>query len=329
MPNRIIRKGILRSGRVNALSPRAELFYRRLMSVVDDFGRYHAEPATLRSDCYPTRPNVPLRLIRAWLDECARAGLVVLYEVAGSKFLEYRDFRQQQRAKTSEFPPMPSTCAADAQQMKSFAHLDVGAVVVVDEGAGAVVDEGATPADEPPATPTKPIKGEPPGFLRWWDAYPRKSTDGRVLRTSRKKCLDKWKSAHLEDDAGAILDCLVQSKGSKSWLKDGGKWIWNSLRFLNEEPWTDPGYLEDIGGGSAEKIQQRAEAKAQREQHAAAEAQAEKRRRAEIDAKWNSLAEDQQKAYCRQVTEGSLGKFIRTPKDLISAAKGLMIKENP
>ena len=36
MPNRILREGILTSERVNALSWEAEVFYRRLMSAVDE-----------------------------------------------------------------------------------------------------------------------------------------------------------------------------------------------------------------------------------------------------------------------------------------------------
>ncbi len=48
MPNRILREGILTSERVNLLSWEAEVFYRRLMSVVDDYGRFHAHPALLR-----------------------------------------------------------------------------------------------------------------------------------------------------------------------------------------------------------------------------------------------------------------------------------------
>jgi hypothetical protein len=42
MPSRLLREGILDSEAVNALSFAAEVFYRRLMSVVDDFGRPRA-----------------------------------------------------------------------------------------------------------------------------------------------------------------------------------------------------------------------------------------------------------------------------------------------
>src|SRR3990167_11311858 len=55
MPNRILREGILSSERINTLSVHAELFYRRLLSVVDDYGRFFAHPALLRSACYPLR----------------------------------------------------------------------------------------------------------------------------------------------------------------------------------------------------------------------------------------------------------------------------------
>ena len=35
----------------------AGVFYRRLMPVTDDFGRYHADPTILRSQLYPLRPD--------------------------------------------------------------------------------------------------------------------------------------------------------------------------------------------------------------------------------------------------------------------------------
>ena len=55
MPNRIIREGILTSDRVEQLDPPAEVFYRRLMSKVDDHGLYDARPSILRASLYPLR----------------------------------------------------------------------------------------------------------------------------------------------------------------------------------------------------------------------------------------------------------------------------------
>ena len=53
MPNMILREGILTSERVNSLTTEEEIFYRRLISVVDDYGRYYAKPELLRSACFP------------------------------------------------------------------------------------------------------------------------------------------------------------------------------------------------------------------------------------------------------------------------------------
>ncbi len=55
MPVRVLREGILTSERVDKLSLPAEVLYRRLMSVVDDFGRFSGNPKLLRAACYPLR----------------------------------------------------------------------------------------------------------------------------------------------------------------------------------------------------------------------------------------------------------------------------------
>lgn len=105
VPNRILREGILTSERVGGLSVHAEVFYRRLMSVVDDFGRYYAKPMTLRAACYPTKiDKVKDADIEAWMEECAAQNLVRMYSVAETRFIELLDFRQQIRAKKSKYP---------------------------------------------------------------------------------------------------------------------------------------------------------------------------------------------------------------------------------
>lgn len=155
MPSRIVREGILTSERVNALSPNAELFYRRLMSVVDDFGRYSANLTLLRASCYPLKlDSVKEDSISKHLTECADARLIVLYTVGGKAYLEMQDFRQQVRAKDSKFPApaeqTPSKCAADAKQVQSNVHLVVVEGVVVGEGGKQPPDKPARPARKAP-----------------------------------------------------------------------------------------------------------------------------------------------------------------------------------
>lgn len=131
MPNRILREGILTSERVEPLNWAEEVFYRRLMSVVDDFGRYYARPALLRAACYPLLlTKVSDSDIEKWLTACVNAALVRVYPASdGKRYLMLIDFKQQVRAEKSKFPQPPDGCVADAQQLLrngvASAHLDV------------------------------------------------------------------------------------------------------------------------------------------------------------------------------------------------------------
>ena len=122
MPNRIIREGILTSEAVNSLSWEAEVFFRRLLSVVDDFGRFDARSSVLRSALYPLKlDSMREDSVQRCLKSCEAARLVVLYSIEGQEYLEVTNFRQQVRSKKSTDPApdahMRSTCLADAQHM--------------------------------------------------------------------------------------------------------------------------------------------------------------------------------------------------------------------
>jgi hypothetical protein len=132
MPNRIIRDAILASERVASLGWPEEVFYRRLHSVVDDYGRYEANPQLLRARCYPLQTDsVRAADITRWLASCQKAGLILGYEVAGKSYLEVLNFGQQQRS-ASKFPPPPAV-ASNCLQAPSDAHLDVSVSVSVSE----------------------------------------------------------------------------------------------------------------------------------------------------------------------------------------------------
>lgn len=105
MGTRLVREGILTSDAVNSLSWAEEVFYRRLMSVVDDFGRFSASPKLLRAACYPLLiDKVSDSDIGKWLSACETAGLVRVYWALDQKrYLEIVKFGQPIRSK-SKFP---------------------------------------------------------------------------------------------------------------------------------------------------------------------------------------------------------------------------------
>ena len=99
MPTRLLREGILDSDAVNSLSWAAEVFYRRLMSVVDDFGLFDGRPSIIRSRLYPTKvESVREADIPRWIAECVNSGLIALYMHAGKPYGQMLDTRWPVRA---------------------------------------------------------------------------------------------------------------------------------------------------------------------------------------------------------------------------------------
>ena len=205
LPNRLLREGILTSERVAALNWAEEVFYRRLMSVVDDYGRFHANAKLIRAACYPLLiDKVSDADVGKWLANCAEAALVSVYPAPdGKRYLQLLDFRQQVRAEKSKYPEPPNRRAADATQLLSTvaasAHLD---------GVG-VGDVFVTP---------KPPAGVEGRFEDFWNAYPRK-----VGKDAARKAFEKRKP-----DAALLarmLSAIVAQASSPSWTKDGGQFI--------------------------------------------------------------------------------------------------------
>ncbi len=165
LPNRILREGILHSDRVNELDAHAEVFYRRLMSVVDDYGRYGADLRLLRAHLYPLKLNdIREANLERWLAACESARLVRRYEVAGKRYLVMVDFRQRTRAMKPKFPDPPDEWLSDDGHVTvtclSPARLygdGDGDVSTEGDAAGGVSQESATES----AFNLEALKGEP------------------------------------------------------------------------------------------------------------------------------------------------------------------------
>jgi hypothetical protein len=106
MANRVIRDGFLDSKKINAISEKEQLFFLRLMLVVDDFGRFDARPEFLRSKCYPVS-NVDSSEIQIFLNTLVEIGLIKLYIVNKKQYLEIVNFDQRLRLQRSKFPEPP------------------------------------------------------------------------------------------------------------------------------------------------------------------------------------------------------------------------------
>jgi hypothetical protein len=173
VPNRILREGILTSERVDKLAAQAEVFYRRLMSVVDDFGRFDGRIAMLRASLYPLRIDVVREAdISHWLAEVQSAGLIALYAVDGKPYIQLQDFRQQVRATHSKYPPPPenakhlrSSCAAGAKRVrtKTYAQTETETIAAQARPAAEKPTNGQGEGEPPPSSPPRKARKTPTG----------------------------------------------------------------------------------------------------------------------------------------------------------------------
>jgi hypothetical protein len=179
-----------------------EVFYRRLISVVDDFGRYYADPGMLRAACYPRQlGKVSDSDIGKWLQTIAAAALVRVYPVDGEVYLEVLDFGQQVRAKKSKFPDMQGECLADAKQPPANAHLGVFV-------SGDVVESG-----EPTQRATRlPAAWELP---QDWKAWARENRPDLDPDLTAAKFADYWHAK--PGAAGRKLDWLATWR---NWVRE-------------------------------------------------------------------------------------------------------------
>lgn len=236
MPSRILREGILTSTRVDQLSSGAEIFYRRLMSVVDDYGRYHSHPTLLRAATFPLKMDkVTDDHVARWLAELVKAGLVREYEANGQKCLEYLYFRQQTRS-ASKFPApceandkqMPSKCLATASQDDK----QMPSVVVVE---GVVEVTTSVDSGESTTTPdnSKRATNYTDDFTAFWNQYPNAPSKG-----GKTAAFKAWKKLSADERVRASEAAEVFSEAWSRATK-GKEYVPNASTWLNEGRWDD------------------------------------------------------------------------------------------
>ena len=146
MPNRYVREAAIKSKAVNSLSWQGEVFWRRLLNLVDDFGRYPADPDVLRADVFPRQlERVREADIPRLLAECEKAGLLFRFEADAKWFLVMNQW-EQGRAKKSRYPePDDGT----RQRLQTFVYE--------------CLQMSPTPTPIPTPTPAPPTERESAG----------------------------------------------------------------------------------------------------------------------------------------------------------------------
>lgn len=107
MPIRMLRDWT-DSEKMNTITVHAERFFIRLIMKVDDYGCFYANTALLKANCFPLLLDAVREAdITRWMAECQKAGLIVLYEANGKRYLQIKDFKQRLDKAKAKFP-LPS-----------------------------------------------------------------------------------------------------------------------------------------------------------------------------------------------------------------------------
>lgn len=210
MPSRLLREGILTSERIDELDPGAEVFYRRLMSKVDDHGLYDARAAILRTSLYPLRVDrVREADIARWIAACEKAGVIALYQHAGKPYLQMVNTGWQTRSEPKYPLPPENGCKQPLTVVPVF-------------GVGVVDDIPQTPA---------PSGAD--GFEDWWEKYPAFGN----RKAAKPQCLAKWVSKGCAAFKARCIDSLETQKRTPKWAEEGGRFVPAPLTWLNQERW--------------------------------------------------------------------------------------------
>jgi hypothetical protein len=187
---------------------------------VDDFGRFHADPAVILGRCFSLMTDrVKLKHVLRGRNELATLGLIILYRSGDDEILQIYKFNQRVRAKESKFQP------------PNDRHVTV--IRPSDDGLESLVvpriENRESKTDDPPDGGQVSVIDD---FERFWEAYPRKVGKGAARRI--------WDRIKPDGRlAAAMLRTLEWQTASEQWTKDNGQYVPHPSTWLNQRRWED------------------------------------------------------------------------------------------
>ena len=227
LPTRILRDWT-DSLRVEKLTPEAERFFVRLLMKVDDFGRFYADARLLKSHCFPLLVSLRETDISRWLAECEKAGLVVVYEAKGRKYLAIVEFRQRARAEASKY-----------QQPEGFSPTWLPTFASQEAAKrGQVTADRCQVSDKCPTSARVFVDGDEgamASFDEFWRAYPK--------RVKRKPAEDAWKKLKPDAELLAVILKAISDQQEERRIAQENKqfcpdWA-HPVTWLNQKRWQD------------------------------------------------------------------------------------------
>lgn len=186
----------------------------RLITLVDDYGRFEAHPTLLRSMVFPLNPDITCEQMLAACQQMLSAGMVVFYECEGVRYLQITRWQERARAK-SRFPdPSDNKCSqlanicAQTADKCSPPSTSTLAIDISHKPAAAPSASGSAEEAQGRAAPAPPASRFPTPTLEQWlegvipdDAISQWSRDywERKFYSAGQRQWRDWKEQEIRD----------------------------------------------------------------------------------------------------------------------------------
>lgn len=216
------------------MSFEAQSLFIRILTLVDDFGRYDARIPILHGQCFALRDDIKPQRTAAFRSELQQAKLIEVYALDGREYLQINQWQERARSDKSRFPDPPITLSQDSAADGSGAQ-DSAASLAITSSPSTIVPIPSTNGHSPKPRRTRfartPLDDD--DFKLFWAQYPRKENIGNAE--------EAWVKNNCKDFVPKIMTALRAKKISQQWTKEGGQWIPYAQKWLNARGWEDEG----------------------------------------------------------------------------------------
>lgn len=223
MPQRFLRPGITNSDQWNAVSFPAQSLYVRILTLVDDFGRYDARVPILHGQCFALRPEMKPQQTAALRSELHARGLITVYVVEGKEYLQIEKWQERARCDASKYPVKPKPAADGSGPQESASSLAI---------TSSPLHPIPSPSPLHPRQPRKRAVRVPltcAAFQEFWTAYPRKE----AIADAEKAWVENECASKLPE----ILSAIRARK--PAWQSGEVRFIPHPATWLNRRGWQD------------------------------------------------------------------------------------------
>ena len=223
MPNRLLKESFKSSPQIEELSWFEQCVWARLIVTVDDYGRFDARPAMLKSELFPVNEKVSKPALIKAMRHLVAVDLIRMYEVDGRPYLYIPtwDKHQRIRAHKSRFPEPDSQMTDICPQLADKCGRNPIQSNPIQNPI--LIQSNPSSADEKKEERMK-------WFEEWWGEYPRKVGKG--------KCREKYLKIVTTEERRSQLMAAIR-KQNEVYKNKELQYIPYPETWLNQERWED------------------------------------------------------------------------------------------